>query len=290
MGGQLKVVVYALGGGLGHAVRGAALAASLVRRGHDAVVLLPDDRTWVAEALGARSLPLARTTDAEALRVRVARAVGSDGHLIVDAHPTGVLRELSPERGRLGARRSLVLRLHQALPRDALPGYDAVFDVEPNLAWRDAFAAVACGPVVRIGGAPRQAPRPDVLIVASDAALTRFASRLSSRLAARGARVQVWGAADRGHELLDLGALAPRVVVGAAGYNLSYEAAALGIVHLAIPRPRPFDDQARRARAVAIVCDGPEALERRALAALAGDETRPALAIESHDAFARRFD
>ncbi|MCB9753561.1 MAG: hypothetical protein H6713_26765 [Myxococcales bacterium] len=62
---------------------------------------------------------------------------------------------------------------------------------------------------------------------------------------------------------LDAGLLlGARVIVGAAGYNLTYEALALGRWHVALPRPRRFDDQRRRAQALALVPRSPIELER----------------------------
>jgi hypothetical protein len=81
---------------------------------------------------------------------------------------------------------------------------------------------------------------------------------------------------------------APRVIVGAAGYNLVYEACAARAAHLAIPLPRRFDDQHRRARALCEVPPSPEALEARAIALLEGaPSTRRELIVRSHDELAR---
>ncbi|HBQ10735.1 MAG TPA: hypothetical protein DEF51_05945, partial [Myxococcales bacterium] len=54
----------------------------------------------------------------------------------------------------------------------------------------------------------------------------------------------------------------PSVIVGPAGFNLTYEARAAGLTHLAVPRPRRFDDQARRAEAVATRVRSPRHLLR----------------------------
>lgn len=51
------------------------------------------------------------------------------------------------------------------------------------------------------------------------------------------------------------------VVVGAAGYNLTYECARAGTWHVSVPRPRRLDDQHLRARAMAITSSSPRTLE-----------------------------
>ena len=71
----------------------------------------------------------------------------------------------------------------------------------------------------------------------------------------------------------------PRVIVGPAGFNLTYEARAAGLTHLAVPRPRRFDDQARRAEAVATRVRSPRHLLR-----LLQDPPAPApIRVRSHD-------
>jgi hypothetical protein len=65
------------------------------------------------------------------------------------------------------------------------------------------------------------------------------------------------------------------VVVGPAGFNLTYELVRTGAWHIALPVPRHYDDQRRRAEQVALLPSSPEAVERRVLALLAHAGPRP---------------
>lgn len=255
--------MYALGGGLGHTLRGSALASALTDAGTPARVLVRSDRVWLARELGADATAVERTADPTRLRASVESALRGCAHLIVDALPSGILGELSALPR--GVRTTLLARLHhpRALPTvvAALGRYDRVVDLEPELEWLPQ-GAVPLGPVVLPSRELDDgAPKLDVLVIADDDALARFGRRLARRLLARGAVARLWhGERSR----LDLGRIRPRLVVGPAGYHLTYTARALGIPHLAVPRPRRFDDQHRRARAVAELCPDPEALEARA--------------------------
>lgn len=261
--------MYALGGGLGHTLRGAALASALTDAGTPARVLVRSDRAWLAGKLGADAIAVERTRDAGRLRASVEAALEGCEQLIVDALPCGILGELSALPR--GVRTTLLARLHHpgALPAvvAALGRYDRVVDLEPELDWLPQ-GALPLGPVVLPSRETDDgAPELDVLVVADDDALARFGGRLVRRLLARGAVARLWhGERSR----LELGRVRPRVVVGPAGYHLTYTARALGIPHLAVPRPRRFDDQHRRARAVAELCRDPRALEARVLELLSG--------------------
>ena len=63
--------------------------------------------------------------------------------------------------------------------------------------------------------------------------------------------------------LLTRDEFAAKVVVGPAGYNLTYELSALGIWHLALPAARQYDCQELRAQRLAVVAHSPGAVERR---------------------------
>jgi hypothetical protein len=143
---------------------------------------------------------------------------------------------------------------------------DAAFDLEPHLGWlAPSSGAKPVGPIAR--ALERHTAACDVMLLGGDPALERFMRRLGARLRASGIAVAFAPAA----ELVDRAA---RVMVGAAGFNLSYETVLSGVHHLAIPRPRPFDDQERRARAIAEVPPTPTALERRVRTLLADDRER----------------
>lgn len=237
-----------------------------------------------------RELP--RTASVEDLSRRVEAELEElqAEHLVVDALPDGVLGELRDRSRKL--ERTLLLRVHVGLP--SLDGYDHILDIEPNLAWFE--GGIACGPV-----APVPAEREsdvDVLLVASDAELTRFFAKLGRKLRARALSVAVaspgelafWGEEPVPMRTLDFGHLRPRVLVGRAGYNLTYEALAARVVHLALPRARNYDDQARRAKSVCEVLPDPLALEGRVVAIVEGNERRTSdVECVSYAALAQRL-
>ena len=125
----------------------------------------------------------------------------------------------------------------------------------------------------------------DALLVAGgDPQLRAFFRRLGARLKALGASVgMIEGSRDR---YPALSRFSPRLVVGAAGYHLTYECAAAGVWHLAVPRSRPLDDQLLRARRVAEAPRDPVSLERRAIALLDCDDNRAPFATGSYETLA----
>lgn len=277
----MTVVLYALGGGFGHAVRACSLARALERRGSRAVVLLPEGKVTVAEAVGARCHPLARRSSASALRADVDAALSalSPSHLIVDALPAGVLRELTPLPD--VPRRTLLLRLHTRLAASDTRGFHDVIDLEAHLDWRPGGIAAESFPPVTAAAATTTGtlPSADVaLLPGGDPRLASFLKRLADSLRRRDLRVAVDdGCPAPPSQWVSSG---PRVVVGAAGYNLVYETLAHGVWHVAIPRPRAFDDQRRRASAVAEVASSPHDVERRVLQHLERAQPRP-LVVET---------
>lgn len=281
-----EIVLYALGGGSGHAVRACSLARALERRGTSAVVLLPDDKLPLAERLGARAWPLARSERQGALRARVERALSrlAPAHLVVDALPDGVLGELAPLPP--VPRTTLLLRLHRRVDARSVNAFDDVFDLEPHLAWRPpGLPASSFAPVAR-APASRGTSVDVALYAGTDAGLRGFFERLSRRLRSHGYNVALVEGQPRIPDALD--GLSPHVVVGAAGYNLVYEAARAGAWHVAIPRPRAFDDQRRRAQAVAEIAESPDDVEARVLARLDDGERPQSVEIASFDALAAR--
>lgn len=87
--------------------------------------------------------------------------------------------------------------------------------------------------------------------------------------------------------MLSTAQLSAKVLIGPAGFNLSYEAQAMHTWHIALPRVRSHDDQARRAEAVAHVPRSPEAVERLTLQLLQQDALAPRRApLHSADALA----
>ncbi len=275
-----RTLIYALGGGMGHAVRGSAIAAALA----DGVVLLPEDKGPIAEALGARWRPM-REAPPAALRAAVVDALRDEGaeHLVVDTFPRGLRCELEPLPP--VPRRTLLARLCRGVGADALGGrFTEVLDLEPHLGWLQAVGGEPFGPVIRpLGAGP---PTVDVLLLPTDPPFQGLCSRLAAALRREGRTVQVGAAFP---EVLT--SVRPRVLVGEAGFNLVYEAARAGVHHLAVPRPRAADDQRRRALAVAELPGSPEALVRRALALSSPDsEPRRALRVREADELAARLD
>jgi len=258
-----RFVVYALGGGHGHAVRGALIAADLERRGVACRLLVRSECGPIARALAPTAIirSIGETEPPELQRI-VREAI--DAHeatdMLVDTFPEGLLGELNT---RIAVRRWAVLRLRRdALSPSflrALEHYHAVADVEPDLDWLPHVRVARLTPLSRrieVGGEGVALIDADGL----DAFLSRLAQRLSHHVPV--VRVKEWI-----HRV-------PPVVIGPSGYNLTYELARAGAFHLALPRPRAFDDQRRRAAAVAELVESPEALERRALTLARQPEVR----------------
>lgn len=234
------------------------LARALRRSGVDPLIIVP-----AARALDdldprlplCRLAPVASRAEASAAVAEVLRANRFDGW-VSDVFPNGPANELTDlplppavlvgRAHRDGHTRAFV---------KAAARYRRVLDTEPHLAW---FGGPAdrLSPMVRRPEAAADALPLRVLIVADDPALARFAERLSTRLAGRvGVAAEgVLRVGDRSlpsHPRL-LDRVCPEVLVGPAGYHLTYEAMSAGIVHLALPRPRRFDVQAARADTVAM--------------------------------------
>jgi hypothetical protein len=276
------VVVYALGGGRGHGARGGGLAAALEGRGVATRLLVPERLVGMCQRLAPRAeiVGLARPASPRALAA--ALPLEDAAALVVDTFPEGLLEELAsvrlPRFGLLRLRRDVggtrFLR--------GLEACEAAVDLEPQLEWIDDARVTPLSPVARSVVSPGECDGSVCLLGGQDAALERLMSRLGQRLAACGVPVRRHLGGD---EPLWF-SRRPRVVVGAAGYNLTYELARAGIHHLAIVRPRPFDEQARRARAMAFCPNSPEALERAILERVLDSEPRQASAVVGHEALA----
>ncbi|MCC6526075.1 MAG: hypothetical protein IT373_25735 [Polyangiaceae bacterium] len=281
------MLVYALGGGRGHAVRGSVLAAALRRCGAEARVLVPSSAVEVPALLGVPCVPCPRPRDAAALRRFVLDTCERHAvHvLLVDTFPEGLLGELC--LGPAGPPRVGLLRCRRdAASESFLRGVRQLrlaLDLEPHLGWLPrAVAAEALGPVTR-PLAPTPSPV-DVLVVASEPALVPTLRRLSLRLGEQGMRVAlaaegrlVAPGVDRPAFPLPPSFLGAKVVVGAAGFNLTYEAHTQGAWHVALPRARSHDDQRRRAAALGRTVDGPLALERLVARLVTGAGRAPRL-------------
>lgn len=293
MGRHLRrVLVYALGGGHGHAVRGCTLVRALQARGVEAAALVRADD--VPRALDVPHEVCPRPESPSALRrwlLERCRQFEADT-LVVDTFAEGLLGELDETWS--GPPRVALLRCRtDAASASFVAGVRAsasAVDLEPHLAWLpQTIEARALGPITRIGDAPLRAETDiDVLVVASEPALRGFAERLHTRLSRRGARVRCIDDASLSTGLLGVEALSVPVLVGPAGFNLTYEAHALGTWHVALPRPRSYDDQRRRAQRVALVPHGPEGVERLVLQLLERGGRAPRIApLVSADALAQ---
>ncbi|MEZ4231432.1 MAG: hypothetical protein R3B89_19805 [Polyangiaceae bacterium] len=282
----MRWLIYGLGGGLGHAVRCASLAGALEELGVHSRVLCSDASAPVARSLFHDVVGLGREEhpNREALRRRVEQELHGRDLLLLDTFPRGILSELEVE-GR-GAPRFLLTRL-VAAPDARLYGeagwaelgLRGVVDIEPNLGWLPG-PALRCGPVARRLARPHLTPEPDVEIALKSAAARERTLRLLRRLPEVRWRTLVAPQLVEG--------FTARILVGAAGYNLSYELAGAGIWHIALPARRTLDDQARRARQLGALVQSPEAFERR-LRALLDATPRPADVVLDHGAFAREL-
>ncbi|MEM1033131.1 MAG: hypothetical protein AAF928_18660 [Myxococcota bacterium] len=255
-------MVYAVGGGHGHAVRGAGVASALVRRGVATSLVVLEAQQHLVEAL-APEVPLLVVAGRDHTRLPgdVTRELLAADRLVVDTFPGGVRGELQG----LSTPRWAMLRLRRDAETPAFLGEvaacEAAVDLECNLRWLEHADVTALDPVARNVLADPDA-RDDgsvCLLSGGDPALDAFFDKLGPRLRAVG--LSVLRRAPASPPLMF--DRRPRVVVGAAGYNLTYELARAGIHHLAIPRARPFDDQRRRARAIAEAPADPEAMEAR---------------------------
>lgn len=269
-------------------VRGASLAAALERQGLPAVVLVPSERLPFARRLCSAAIGIARPTSRAELQRRLRslleRLEVTD--LVVDAFPEGILGELAVVSRGVAFGVAIVRQRRDgrsAAFLSALERYQLRLDIEPALEWLPPGAAEPCLPVVR--PLARQPSEVDVLLAAGGECPALF-GKLSARLAAAGLSVAVRTESDG---LLGERELSAPVVVGGAGYNLTHELARLGSWHVALPRARRFDDQRARAGRWAIVCKGPESLERRLLALVRGGGARRPEPTETHAGLACRI-
>jgi hypothetical protein len=190
-------------------------------------------------------------------------------HLIVDTFPEGLLSELLPMP--VVPKASLIARLRRdadtPLFFQSCRAFSTIFDIESHLNWwpKEAPPATPAPAIVRY--LIPEAGKLDVLLIPDDVSMLRNFQKLGRTLDSLGVRTGlVWNRILETPEetviepMLAAQWLCSRVVVGAAGYNLTYELALLGTHHLAIPRTRRFDDQARRAQQVTTVCSDSQEL------------------------------
>ncbi|RJS21967.1 hypothetical protein DRW03_16745 [Corallococcus sp. H22C18031201] len=285
-------LVYALGGGLGHLTRAAALARVAARRGHlvSLVTNSPFAPGLPMEPLlgpGVTVHRLDAAWDKPAVVAEVTRlwTAAPWDVLVVDTFPRGLAGELPPL---LASTRALSVLVH----RDLNPEYVARFPLAQAV---DAFALLLVpGEPAPFAAHPRAVRTAPWLLLEREALLSREAARrelgaegdarplvvvagcgrveeveemgrLSARLeAGLGARARVrWvvppGFTSHGAALpvWPLLALLPGVdvLVGAGGYNTVREARATGTPLVALARARRYDRQAARLRPEERVAD-----------------------------------
>lgn len=274
----MRMVYYAIGGGLGHLVRAQAFLRG-VGLLDSAFVLTAS--AFARDARVARGLqllhaPHALEHDAGAFRrwlTRELERLGADC-LCVDAFPAGILGELCDLPAGLVARCWHVARLlrwddYARVLRGTPPRFERCWRVEelgaPQQHWLERHSD-RCEPL-ELADAPLEAPHiemrePFWLIVHSGprqevAELLAYADEIR---AAERSEVPLWlaslappAALPRATRVLDvypaaaLFAHAQRIF-SAAGFNVMRQSAAYRHKHMVLPMPRRYDDQFERAR------------------------------------------
>ncbi|HEU5075103.1 MAG TPA: hypothetical protein VFU02_13025, partial [Polyangiaceae bacterium] len=261
-------LVYGLGSGRGHATRAGALCAELARLGAEVRLLVSSGARAVLRPFDIEPNTVLEAEDPSERAWSRALERFEPTDCVVDTFPEGLYHEVDPSRC-VGARWVALLRCRRDAQAPAflasLARYAEVLDLEPALSWAPAVAR-PFGSVVRPIGAVLEQPATDVLLVATEARQRFFLENLAARLARGGVRTRCVpnpGATRSEAALLSGKDLAARVVVGPAGYNLTYELSALGVWHLALPAARQYDHQELRAERVAAVAHAPAAVERK---------------------------
>jgi len=278
--GARRVLLYALGTGRGHATRMGALCLELAALGAEVRLLIGAGSLGIVRALGVDPAVVFEAGDAPERAWSLALHQFEPSDCIVDSFPEGLYQELSPGQ-RPASRWVALLRCRRDTLSPAfvagLRGYAEVLDLEPGLAWAPR-AARPFGSVTRRLGQGANQKATDVLLVATETRQRPFLEKLWAHFERAGVRTTCVPApgVPRDHaELLTRDHYSAKVVVGPAGYNLTYELAALGVWHLALPAARQYDDQELRAERVAVVAHSPLAVERRVHAWLDQGVVRP---------------
>lgn len=294
----MDVVIYALGGGNGHFVRGSALGQSFAARGAKVTLLLPDrfaesEPRPATDVVTRQYFPETDVHELQAL-LEAQLCKRPPTYFVVDAFPAGLLGELSRVQVPRQTRTVWLRRLLQKEPRKLPPYLDAVVNIEPGLTRQTLAREVRLGPVIKLretsamtGSAP-EGPC-DVLLLPTRR--TRpLLRRLGSRLRRSGVRVAV--PQCMGESVAASGAalagdfLRAKVVVGPAGYHLTYELQLAGVHHIALPEPKRFDDQRKRAERYAEVPSSPDELEVMVRDALQRGARSSSVSCVTHDALA----
>jgi len=257
-----------------------SLALELAALGVEVRLLIGAGTLGIARALGVDPAVVCEAKDAPERAWSRALLEFGPTDCIVDSFPEGLYHELSPF-DRPESRWVALLRCRRDTLSpvfvSSLRGYAEVLDLEPGLGWAPREARPFGSVVRRLDrGASQQAT--DVLLVATETRQYPFLEKLRAELERSGVRtacVPAPGTARRDAELLTRDHYSAKVVIGPAGYNLTYELSALGVWHLALPAARQYDDQELRAQRVAVVAHSPLAVERRVHAWLDQGAIRP---------------
>ncbi len=274
----MRVLYYALGGGLGHLARARAVLHTLGCE-RDALVLSASPFAEDPRVLGgiaARLVPTELERDLAGLRAFVSAEIERYGAdcLCVDTFPAGILGELCEftSAGELWhVARLLRFDEYTKLLSGAPPNFDRCFRVEPLSQAHEVFLARCCERVEdlelrepgREGATQSLVPSHDYWLVVHSGPekelheLVAFADELR---AAEGTDVPLHVASlcpltERfaGVETIDpfsARSLFPEAgrIVTAAGFNLMRETQPYRHKHVVMPMPRRFDDQYERAR------------------------------------------
>jgi len=281
-----RVLVYGLGTGRGHATRTGALCLELAQLGAEVRLLIGAGTLGIVRALGVEAAVVCEAGDAPERAWSRALREFEPTDCVVDSFPEGLYDELrSTERPE--ARWVALLRCRRDTLSPAfvagLAGYTEVLDLEPGLGWAPREAR-PFGSVVRRLAPGASQTATDVLLVATETRQRPFLEKLWGHLERAGVRttcVPAPGVARAEAALLTRDLYSAKVVIGPAGYNLTYELSALGVWHLALPAARQYDDQELRAERVAVVAHSPLAVERRVHAWLDQGVSRPPGAVRA---------
>jgi hypothetical protein len=272
----MRIVYYAIGGGLGHLVRARAFLHTL-DLSNDAVVLTVSDYARdrrVVGDLGILFAPRALDGKPAALRDWLLHELErmQPECLCIDAFPAGILGELCDLRDR-GIELWHVARLlrwdeYRAQLSGDCPHFHRVFRVEPLTAAHDAFLRTHADSIEDLelidppGEPPIESAEPYWLIVHSGPAaevaeLIAYAEEIR-RVENADVPLLVISAntpkeLPPGTRVIDVFPATPyfgaaQRIFSAAGFNVMRQTRACRAKHVVLPMPRKLDDQMERAR------------------------------------------
>lgn len=281
---EAEIVIYALGGGMGHLVRSASLARAIHRSGGPRpAVLASPGFTHMVEFGDFEFQMIEPTEDPSAYRAIILESLHklNPKVFITDALPMGLMGELRDYLPEFEGKKALIARLLRQDYRENLEvdefvrnNYDIVIRAEPlPRSFLRHPRSVAVHPILALDSASlptRQKARkilkvPDdrflVMAVGTDVpdrvdAFFQLAHRSTQRVG--NPRAVLKFASPYGNPspasahtcYCPLMELLPGadLVVGHAGYHLFHECLAAGVPALLFPRPRLYDDQEQRVK------------------------------------------